>query len=103
MSADSSERDCPFPERPTPDRYKPNALELAKVAAAIDPELAKRKPAEAVRIARNLISAAQDEIEEPSRRHNDEVAYWPRAREKRTRERLFPTGECITVAEAFKR
>jgi hypothetical protein len=44
---------------------KPTALELALVAAVLDPELAKAEPGRAVRIASKLISAAQKEIEHP--------------------------------------
>jgi hypothetical protein len=101
VTAYSTDPDSPFAERPMPPHFEPNALDLAKVAAALDPQLAKQKPAEAVRIARNLISAAQDDIEEPYRRHSDEVNYWDR--KKRRRKRLFLTGECVSLAEAHRR
>ena len=44
---------------------KPTASELALVAAALDPELAKAEPRRAVQMARKLISTAQKYIGEP--------------------------------------
>jgi hypothetical protein len=42
---------------------KPSALELARLAALLDPALAKTNPLEAVRIASKLVAAAQKHID----------------------------------------
>jgi hypothetical protein len=102
MSVTSTDPDSPFAERPRPSQFEPTALDLARIAAAIDPILSKKEPAKAVRLAQNLIAAAQDYINEPSSRHRDEVEYWQEHARKRWRERLFPAGDCVSLSDAFK-
>jgi len=103
MTAYSTDPDSPFVERPRPLHFEPNALDLAKVAAALDPILSKKEPAKAVRLAQNLIAAAQACIEEPYWRHRDEVDYWEQRGKKLRREGLFPAENCVSLSDAFKR
>jgi hypothetical protein len=103
MSTCSSDPDSAFAKRPMPAQYEPNALDLAKVAAALDPRLSKEHPAKAASIAWDLISAAQDCLNKAELRYRDEVDYWERTREERERARLFPSGECVSLSAAFER
>ena len=102
MTAYSPSPDSPFAEGPRPPHFEPNALDLAKLAAALDPILAKKEPAKAARLAQQLISAAQDYINEPYSRHRNEVDYWEQDAKKRRLERLFPARDCVSLLDAFE-
>jgi hypothetical protein len=84
-----------------PNPYNPNALELALVAATVDPALAKTDPVKAVEIARQLISVAQADIDRPYHEKSKELH--SDYESEREFERLFPEKECMSVAEAFER
>jgi hypothetical protein len=84
-----------------PNPHKPNALELALVAATVDPALAKTDPVKAVEIARQLISVAQADIDRPY--HEESKELHSDYEFEREFERLFPENERVSVAEAFER
>jgi len=84
-----------------PNPKMPNALELALVAAVIDPILAKTDPVKAVEIARQLISAAQAYVDRPY--HEESKKLHSDYEFDREFARLFPENEQVSVAEAFKR
>jgi hypothetical protein len=109
MSDDASAP--PATDKPKPTRHKPTAIELASVAAAIDPLLSKENPSRAVHLAAELIRAAQERIAieqlftagSPHSPFNDEEEEETAeaACDRYAREFLFRNG--VTVSEAFKK
>jgi hypothetical protein len=81
-----------------PTRRKPTALELALVAAAIDPVLSKQKPSKAVHLAEKLLRAAQDRIDCLFNEEEDEETA-EEACDRQARESLFRGA--VSISEAF--
>src|SRR2546429_5665133 len=79
---------------------KPTALELALVAAVLDPALAKAEPERAVRIASKLISTAQKLVDLPgaAERHNQSLVAEAHAAADE-----IPVAERMTLSDAFNR
>jgi hypothetical protein len=78
---------------------KYTAVELARIAVALDPELAKREPREAVRIARLLLTVAQKEIDRPARQAR--LKELLQERTQREVNKLF-SGPSVSLEEAFE-
>jgi hypothetical protein len=80
----------------------PNALDpevLARIAAQLNPKLACEDPAKAIQLARNLVIAADPELAEQEALRAEELQL---QEESARHDALFPRGELVSVAEAFK-
>ena len=73
---------------------------LAKIAAQLNPKLAYDDPAKAIQLARDLLTAADPELAKQAAEQDEETELH---KESQRRDELFPRGERISVAEAFKR
>jgi len=72
---------------------------LAKMAAELNPKLACEDPAKAIQLARNLLIAADPELVEQDAVRAEELQLKD---ESERHDALFPRGELISLADAFK-
>jgi hypothetical protein len=77
----------------------PDPETLGKIAAQLDPKLARDDPAKAIEQARNLFLAANPELAKRAAEQAEEIQL---QEESECHDRLFPRGELISVAEAFE-
>jgi hypothetical protein len=82
---------------------KPTALELALVAAVIDPALAKTEPHKAVKIASELIRAAKYHIDWPFTGAAERLTREKMAELDAEAEKWNPAVERMSLANAWKR
>jgi len=72
---------------------------LARIAAQLNPQLACDDPAKAIELARKLVIAADPELAEQEAQRAEEIRL---DKESERYDQLFPRGELISVAEAFR-
>ena len=72
---------------------------LARIAAKLNPQLACDDPARAIELARRLVIAADPELAEQEALRTEEIRL---QKESERHDELFPPGELISIAEAFK-
>lgn len=82
-----------------PERMDANIL--ASLAAQLDPELARTKPAKAVELARKLLIAADPDIAEEFNEELADRSLSTLVEEKNLREERFPVSERISIEQAF--
>jgi len=77
---------------------KPTALELALVAAVLDPARAKAEPRRAVAIASKLVEAAQERIDAPGKFARSTRETW----DKFDADKSIPEADRMSLVDAFK-